>query len=74
MPGASSNGSTGDYEDDEDDNDPVKQQLKHESLMPRTDISGELNDTLIDQMNEDRSTIVKKWFEAMNKDKVNTIL
>ena len=78
MPGASSNGSngnglTGDYEDDEDDNDPVKQQLKHESLMPRTDISGELNDTLIDQLNEknwkERQAALEKFESILRENK-----
>jgi cytoskeleton-associated protein 5 len=62
LPGASaSNGGNGDSNgadgEDEDELDPIKEQLKQESLMPRTDISSELNDALIDQLNE------KNWKE-----------
>lgn len=63
VPGASgqsgSNGDTGGGggEDDDDESDPIKQQLKQEALMPRTDISGELSDALMDQLNE------KNWKE-----------
>jgi hypothetical protein len=62
VPSASaSNGGNGDSNgadgEDEDELHPIKEQLKQESLMPRTDISSELNDALIDQLNE------KNWKE-----------
>ena len=60
VPGAASasNGdSNGNADEEEEDSDPIKQQLKQESLMPRTDISNELTDTLMDQLNE------KNWKE-----------
>jgi cytoskeleton-associated protein 5 len=60
QPNASaSNGGAenGDNDEEDDADDPVQQQLRTEALMPRTDISGLLADSLIDQLND------KNWKE-----------
>lgn len=44
-------------DEDEENDDPAEQQRKQEALLPRTDISEQLNDTLMDQMND------KNWKE-----------
>ena len=61
VPNAASSGgakgSGADAEEEDEADDPLQQQLKQESLMPRTDISGDLTETLMDQLND------KNWKE-----------
>lgn len=57
--GGGGGGGSGDGEanEDEDTTDPIQMQLQQEALMPRTDISSQLTDALIEQMND------KNWKE-----------
>ncbi len=58
MPKASkSQGSGEEGGADEEEDDPVEQQRKQEELMPRTDISEQLNEALLEQLND------KNWKE-----------
>ena len=54
---SSSNGGGGGGEAAAEEDDPMQQQLAQEALLPRTDISSQLNDSLIEQLND------KNWKE-----------
>jgi cytoskeleton-associated protein 5 len=65
----SNSGGNGDNEEEAEEDDPIKQQLQAEAMMPRTDISSQLTDQLMDQLND------KNWKERQAAlEKLETIL
>jgi cytoskeleton-associated protein 5 len=66
---SNSSGGGGDNEEEAEEDDPIKQQLQAEAMMPRTDISSQLTDQLMDQLND------KNWKERQAAlEKLETIL